>query len=124
MISICRRFKFDAAHHLPFYIGKCCNVHGHRWILDVEVSGQVQDQGPNTGMIIDFSLLKEIVNQNIIDKLDHTDLNLSLTNPTAELMIMTITFILQNELSRNNLVLERLRLYETEDSYAEWRLDK
>ncbi len=124
-ISICKRFKFDAAHHLPYYDGKCKQNHGHSFKLDVEVSGQIQDQGYKTGMIIDFHDLKDIVNLVIINVLDHTDLNAHISNPTAENMIEMFSRFLQDEFSHNpstpGIVLERLRLYETEDSYAEWR---
>ena len=125
MLSVCKRFYFDAAHHLPYYEGKCHNVHGHRWYLDVEVSGQVQDQGPKTGMIIDFSDLKKIVNSAVIDVLDHTDLNLKVGNPTAENMVEMFSRFIGEELFFVDCetTLERLRLYETPDAYAEWRRD-
>ena len=131
IISICRRFKFDAAHHLPYYEGKCKQIHGHRWWLDVEVSGRVQDQGPQRGMIMDFVDLKKVVNEVIIDVVDHTDLNLIFDNPTAENMIRMFASSLQAKINCmyseyeffSLIYLTRLRLYETEDSYAEWKAD-
>ena len=71
------RRKFDAAHHLPHHAGKCKQVHGHTWTVEVEVtySGILS----NDGMIMDFGDIKEV-----IDKLDHIDLNMIISNPTAE----------------------------------------
>ena len=133
MITICKKFKFDAAHHLPDYQGKCHNIHGHTFHMEVEVSGKVQEEGSETGMIIDFSNLKTIVNETVIDLVDHTDLNNQFRNPTAENMVERFANSIQEELNRHyyvplhlddsNIFLKRLRLYETEDSYAEWRRD-
>jgi len=69
--------EFDASHHLPNYDGKCRNVHGHTWVIKVGVGAS----GPNmdTGMVVDFGLLKEI-----IDQLDHKSVNSLVANPTAE----------------------------------------
>jgi 6-pyruvoyltetrahydropterin/6-carboxytetrahydropterin synthase len=67
---------FDAAHHLIGYKGKCANIHGHRWNVEIEiVTHELKED-----MVIDFNLLKEIV-----DELDHKDLNQIFTfNPTCE----------------------------------------
>jgi len=120
-ISICKRFRFDAAHSLPYYKGKCANLHGHSFLLDVEVSGQVQDQGEKIGMIVDFADLKALVNDAVIDRVDHIYLNDHIKNPTAETLVELFVHRLDKLMFANNLELERLRLYETEDSYAEWR---
>lgn len=68
---------FDAAHYLPKHKGKCKNLHGHRW--EVEIRIKSFDSLNKDGMIIDFSELK-----NLVDKLDHTSLNKYMKNPTAE----------------------------------------
>lgn len=75
-----RVFYFDASHHLPDYRGKCERVHGHTYRLEIVVEGE-QKEG---GMVIDFNELKEIVVREVWDKLDHTDLNEIMENPTAE----------------------------------------
>ena len=123
MISITKKFKFDAAHRLPYYDGACNRLHGHSFKLEVEVTGQVQDQGPKTGMIMDFTDLKRMVNTVILCKVDHTDLNDEYINPTAENMIYDFAVALKQEIRdcRLPITLVRLRLYETDDSYAEWR---
>jgi len=66
----------SAAHHLPGYKGKCVNKHGHNWKISVTVAGDVDKK---SGMVVDFTEIKEIVNE-----LDHTNLNRIIRNPTAE----------------------------------------
>ncbi len=125
MISICKRFEFDAAHYLPNHEGKCRNLHGHRYVLDVEITGKPNTKGPATGMIIDFSDLKQAVNKVIIDVLDHTCLNESLPSsvyPTAEEMVVWIAARLKFYLDLDGeKYVSRVRLYETPTAYAEWR---
>jgi len=72
--------KFDAAHYLPGYEGKCVNMHGHTWHVEVEIAGPVDH---STGMVIDFVKLKEAVNETI-ERLDHKLLNDIIINPTCE----------------------------------------
>jgi 6-pyruvoyltetrahydropterin/6-carboxytetrahydropterin synthase len=73
------RTHFDAAHFLPKYEGKCRNLHGHRWEVEVVLESEKLDQ---QGMVADFSLIKKTV-----DGLDHCLLNDTFTNPTAELLV-------------------------------------
>ena len=113
---VCKKVSFDAAHYLPNYPGKCKNLHGHTWILEVEVCGPVDVE---SGMVIDFAKLKKDVNDSIIDILDHTLLNDTIGNPTCELLLEWIWDVLSNI-----YVLSRLRLWETPDSYAELRRDE
>lgn len=128
MILVCKRFKFDAAHFLPKHKGKCKNLHGHRFWLDVEITGKVHEKGSQKGMIMDFSLLKEIVESAVINQVDHTCLNDNFINPTAEMMVIWFSNWIKESLSmvtkKRPVTLTRLRLYETEDSYAEWRNDE
>jgi len=115
-MSVCKTFRFDAAHYLPNYEGKCSQMHGHTWVLEVEVSGSVGSDG----MVIDFAELKGIVNREVIDKLDHTLLNDTFENPTAENMLRRIWNTLLQAIGNTSMVsLTRLRLYETPDSFAE-----
>ena len=131
-ITVVKEFSFDAAHHLPGYNGKCANVHGHSYVLQIGVKGPIDF---NTGMVIDFSRLKKIVNQEIIDLLDHQDLNTLSSEPgqlginfpyempTAENMVGWIVQRLQNRWdgTREDGEIVFVRLYETATSYAEWR---
>lgn len=122
MISVTKIFEFAAAHCLPNHEGLCQNLHGHGFRLEIEVTGQVKTEGPETGMIIDFSDLKEIVNDLIISRLDHSYLNDKFANPTAETMVERIADLLQSEWILS-CSLVRVRLWETPTSYAEWRAE-
>lgn len=117
MIRICKRFSFDAAHHLPKHLGKCKNMHGHRYFLEITLSGEINEEG----MLIDFGELKKIVNEEVIDKYDHQDLNQFWENPTAEIMVWDIAKKLLLSFSKLGMLVEKVRLYETPESYAEWR---
>ena len=115
-----KEFTFDAAHHLPGYDGPCAKVHGHTYKLIVEVSGPPAKfkSEPYDGIICDFSDLKRVVENEIIRWYDHSNMNDLLAHPTAENIV--------NRISRTLLLffkdtLERVRLYETPTSYAEWR---
>ena len=122
-MRIARRFKFDAAHYLPNYDGVCSRLHGHTWYLEVEVSGSPLPSGPKQGMVIDFSDLKALVAREVIDKMDHTLLNDRFENPTAEELIRRIWNTLLQAIgdeTEGTVLLTRLRLYESPDSYAEY----
>ena len=81
-MKIKARFYFEAAHRLPNHPGKCARLHGHGYKVDITVEGPVD---PITGMVMDFSDLKQIVNGSAIDLLDHYTLNdKMLFTPTAE----------------------------------------
>lgn len=122
-MKVCKMFRFDAAHYLPHYEGKCKNLHGHGWVLEVEVDGPVCEDG----MVVDFVTLKTVVNHNIIDKLDHKCLNdlskepwylgSAFDNPTCENLLIWMWH--QIDGVWHGCELSRLRLYETPDSYAE-----
>ncbi|MFA6528878.1 MAG: 6-carboxytetrahydropterin synthase QueD [Candidatus Gracilibacteria bacterium] len=77
---ISRDFKFDAAHYLPSYNGKCERLHGHTYKLRVTLEGEVGDEG----MICDFAEIKRVVSARVLDELDHGDLNKVLKVPSAE----------------------------------------
>lgn len=63
--------SFDSAHFLKNYDGKCSNIHGHRWRVEVEIfSDKLKNEGQLNGMIVDFSDLKKDVKK-IIDYYDH-----------------------------------------------------
>jgi len=132
MLTVTKRFEFCYGHHLPQYLGKCKTQHGHNSILEVEVSGTCHSsQGkPYPGMVCDFSILKDVVKLHIIDMLDHQNINdvyiencvvegtVMKIHPTAENMVSWIVSVLKNEFKEH---LIRVRMYETPDSYAEWR---
>lgn len=81
--------KFDAAHFLPDYDGKCKNQHGHTWHVEMQVLNHTDPtllntlSTPTRGMAMDFNKMKEILNS-VVDRLDHTLLNDTVENPTCE----------------------------------------
>lgn len=122
MLSIVKIFEFAYGHHLPGYHGKCMNPHGHTGILQVEIA----EPGPGDncsftapdGMIIDFSELKSIIHDIVIEKMDHHYLNDFLEMPTAENMTRWVVEQLRERFGKH---LIRVRIYETPSSYAEWK---
>ena len=119
MITITKRFEFDYAHHLPRYPGKCANLHGHRGILEITISGGggLLQRAKYTSMVMDFGLLKSIINDKIIDKVDHKNMNDLLEIPTAENFVRWVRNELKN-IFEDDLI--RIRFYETPDCWAEW----
>lgn len=69
-MEICKEFKFEASHVLPYHKGLCSNLHGHSWKLTVYVRGPVDEE---TGMVVDYGDIKSSI-QPIIDDLDHAHL--------------------------------------------------
>ena len=82
-----RRFEFEAAHRLPNHPGKCRELHGHSYALAVSVERAVD---PASGLAIDFADLGRIVEEIVVDKLDHRYVNDLIENPTAERMAVWI----------------------------------
>lgn len=147
-ISVTRRFEFAYAHHLPGYEGKCSNIHGHNAIVDVTLSRSVEEfleledhaLGQDeryvsklyAGMVADFGHIKDLVGR-VIGKLDHTLLNElpdfrtdcpDAVHPTAENTALMLSAEIEHWLSGpefpGNIRVERVRVYETTNSYAEW----
>lgn len=75
-----KEFTFDSAHYLPNYHGKCEALHGHTYRLRVTLEGEPDQEG----MVRDFAEVKTIVQEKVLSKLDHTNLNDVLKNPSAE----------------------------------------
>ncbi len=104
--SVTKEFTFDAAHYLTDYYGKCEKLHGHTYKLQVTVSGEL---GSN-GLLLDFIILKKIVKDTVLSKLDHSNLNDIFTNPTCELIahwiwnqLEPLRELLKKELANPNL---------------------
>ncbi len=133
MIYATRREVFSASHRLynsnfsdeenDRLFGKCNNLngHGHNYILEVIVSGEVD---PNTGYVIDLKVLKEIIKKNVISKVDHKNLNLDVDFlkgkiPTAENIAIGIWNQLVDKLPAGKLF--SIKLYETENNYVEYK---
>ena len=127
-ISVTKCFEFEAAHCLPHYEGKCKHLHGHTYKLEVEIGVKEKGYLLNDcgGMVIDFGTLKKQVERLIIDKFDHRYLNDLDQNdssvfkdfPTAENLCI---FIAAKVSGITNFKIMRVRVWETSNSYAEWR---
>ncbi|MEX0997109.1 MAG: 6-carboxytetrahydropterin synthase [Flavobacteriaceae bacterium] len=141
-IRITKQFNFETGHALYGYDGKCRNVHGHSYKLSVTVIGSPISDSNHVkyGMVIDFSDLKKIVKEEIVDVFDHAtvfnkntphvELAKELSDrdhlvilvdyqPTSENMVIDFSEKIKARLPKN-IQLHSLKLQETESSFAEW----
>ena len=116
---VSRKFSFDAAHHLPKYVGNCQRPHGHHWVVELACSGNVAG---DTGMVIDFKELKKFCNI-FEEKFDHTNLNeiRYLSNPTAENICKYIYDEFNMWCVAHGVQFEYIKIWETENSMVEMR---
>ena len=144
-IRLTKIFHFETGHALAGYDGKCRNVHGHSYRLEVTVTGSPVDDPAHVkyGMVIDFGDLKKIVKEHVVDVYDHALLlnknggyremgerlqreghRILLVDfqPTGEMMLLDIAQRIKPHLPEN-IKLFSLKLYETGTSYAEWYAD-
>ena len=143
-MQITTRLEFDAGHRIPHHKSQCRNLHGHRYALEITLSGDIiaESQRSESGMVMDFSDVKRIARESVVDVWDHAflvhkddntvlDFLNSLPNhktvifptvPTAENMAAEAFKILKNQYLDtygNHLKLDRVRLYETPNSWAD-----
>ncbi|WP_288380097.1 6-carboxytetrahydropterin synthase QueD [uncultured Massilia sp.] len=73
MLTITRKLEFDAGHRIPDHKSQCRNLHGHRYTLEITLLGEVIDAEGNSdnGMIMDFSDVKTLAKEHLIDVWDH-----------------------------------------------------
>jgi 6-pyruvoyltetrahydropterin/6-carboxytetrahydropterin synthase len=141
---ITRRLEFDAGHRIPQHQSQCRHLHGHRYAIEITLSGDIiQTHGaPEEGMVMDFSEVKTIAQQHVVDAWDHAFLVyagdepvvaflaslpqhktvLLSCVPTAENLAAEAFRILDTayrDSYGNNLQLERVRLYETPNNWAD-----
>lgn len=109
-MRLCREFFFDAAHYIPDYKGKCEKLHGHTYRLEVVIEGGVKKDG----MVIDFVKMKDIVEEAVIEKLDHQALNDLFEKPTAEHILQWIS-----EQLKGSLPLSSIKLWEGQGKWVE-----
>ena len=128
-ISIVQIFEFDSAHFLPHHEGLCKQFHGHRYKLEIKITASPEfdrdelnliSAGSETGMITDFGKMKHNIKRWLIDHIDHNILNDVFPNltPTAESLVNKFWDILVSNLP-DSIILEKVRLWETPNSYAE-----
>jgi 6-pyruvoyltetrahydropterin/6-carboxytetrahydropterin synthase len=141
-IRITKHFDFEAAHALHGYDGKCKNIHGHSYQLFVTIIGTpiTEKNHPKNGMVLDFGDLKRIVKTEIVDIFDHSivlnqnsdhlDLAKRISDyshrivmvdyqPTSEMMLFDFAERIKAKLP-DFVSLYSIKLYETNNSYAEW----
>ena len=141
-IRITKQFSFETGHALYGYDGKCKNVHGHSYKLSVTVIGKpiVDRFNVKFGMVIDFTDLKKIVKEEIVDQFDHATVFNETTphielakelktrghhvilvdyQPTSENMVIDFAQRINNRLPEG-IALFSLKLQETDSSFAEW----
>lgn len=114
---VAKKVSFDAAHYLPNYEGKCRNLHGHRWVVELAVKGEVNS---STGMVIDFTELNRFLEQKVIERFDHKLVNDEIENPTAENTAgrIKLSWDLWSEENCLAIQLAWIKVWETEDSMA------
>ncbi|MBK6631285.1 MAG: 6-carboxytetrahydropterin synthase QueD [Betaproteobacteria bacterium] len=143
-MRITRRLEFDSGHRIPDHQSQCRHLHGHRYAIEITLQGDIirQPGSPLNGMVMDFSDVKALAKQNLVDAWDHAflvwrgdvDLKSFLESqpghktvvldvvPTAE-NLAAVAFDLLDRVYRdtygNHLCLERVRLYETPNCWAD-----
>jgi len=105
--------EFDAAHSLPGYQGKCANMHGHTYQVEMVVEGPVGQDG----FVMDFYRLKKILAA-ALKELDHGCLNELMPNPTAEKIAEWICSRLNQELAGSPIRLVSLKLWEGKNKWV------
>lgn len=143
-ISITRRLEFDAGHRLPNHLGQCRNIHGHRYAIEITLSGElVNEQGAaDDGMVMDFGDIKAVAREKLVDLWDHAflvhrgdrvmvDFLAAIAGhktvvldvvPTAENLASVAFAILKDayhDRFGHTLALLRVRLYETPNCWAD-----
>ncbi len=138
---ITRRLEFDSGHRIPNHKSQCRHLHGHRYAIEVTLSGKIieTEGASDQGMVMDYSDVKDIAKRELVDLWDHAflaykndhDLLKFLDSipghktvvldkpPTAE-NLATIAFsMLDAAYAEKGLVLERVRLFETPNNWAD-----
>lgn len=143
-MRITRRLEFDAGHRIPDHASQCRHLHGHRYAIEITLSGDIVEASgqANNGMVMDFSEVKAIAAANVVDRWDHAFLayrgDLAVVEfltsmpghktvlldvvPTAENLAAEAFRILDplyRDVYGNHLRLERVRLFETPNCWAD-----
>ena len=143
-MDITTRLEFDAGHRIPNHKSSCKNLHGHRYAIEVTVTGPIHDDSKSSdfGMVIDFSDVKKIIKDLVVDRWDHAFIvyqdDKEIVNflntlpnhttvifpvvPTAENMASQAYLILSIEFNKrfnHQLKIKQIRMYETPNSWAD-----
>ena len=134
MVFITRRERFNAAHKLfreewsqeqnTAVFGKCANPnwHGHNYELFVTVKGEIN---PQTGFVVDLKDLRDIINKEVINKIDHSNINLDVDFmkgklASTEVLAVEIWNQLLPHIEKDGVKLHGIKLYETENNFVEY----
>jgi 6-pyruvoyl tetrahydropterin synthase/QueD family protein len=116
--TITKKLVFDSAHYITDHDGKCKNLHGGRYDIEISIKDRID---PMTGFVIDYSLIKNITKNLVINKFDHKTLNLTCPElswrSSTEFLAIVIWEILIEYLPN----LKKIKIYETETSYCEFK---
>jgi 6-pyruvoyltetrahydropterin/6-carboxytetrahydropterin synthase len=141
-LRLTKEFRFEMSHALDEYQGLCRNLHGHSYKLFVTIIGDYSktNESNDSGMVLDFKSIKELVEKNVIQDFDHavvlckdssfasvlqqtnTKLILFDNQPTCENLIMEFHKRISSILP-SGIKLPRLKLHETATSFAEWLIE-
>jgi 6-pyruvoyltetrahydropterin/6-carboxytetrahydropterin synthase len=113
---VTKEFTFDSAHNLPNYHGKCERLHGHTYRLQVTIEAPIE---PESGMALDFAILGDVVEREVVAALDHRYLNEIVAVSSAENMTLWIWNRLAGKLPRAKLF--EVKLWETPTSSVTYR---
>jgi 6-pyruvoyltetrahydropterin/6-carboxytetrahydropterin synthase len=141
---ITRRLEFDAGHRIPNHASQCRHLHGHRYAIEITLSGKIIDtEGVSEqGMVMDFSEVKDIAKRKLVDHWDHAFLvchgdravvDFLATLPGHKTVVLSVVPTAENLAAEafrildgayrdtygNQLRLERVRLYETPNNWAD-----
>jgi len=143
-MQVTRRLEFDAGHRIPDHLSQCRHLHGHRYAIEITLSGDVvQSAGRSmNGMVMDFSEIKSLAKQHLVDAWDHAFLafrgdapvvSFLATLPDHKTVLLDVVPTAENLAAiafarldavyldhyGNKLRLERIRLYETPNCWAD-----
>lgn len=141
---ITRRLEFDAGHRVPSHASQCRHLHGHRYALEITLSGEIirTEGAAEEGMVMDFSEVKAIANRVLVDQWDHAFLayqgdckvvEFLATLPGHKTVVLPVVPTAENLVAEafrvldaayrdtygNQLRLHRVRLYETPNNWAD-----
>lgn len=143
-MQITRRLEFDAGHRIPNHLGQCRHLHGHRYAIEITLAGDIihGENNASDGMVMDFSEIKRIANEHLIGVWDHAffvyrgdkvvfDFLSSL--PEHRTVVLDVAPTVENlarvafdtlaplyrDVYGNHLRLEKVRLYETPNCWAD-----
>jgi 6-pyruvoyltetrahydropterin/6-carboxytetrahydropterin synthase len=134
-VRVCKIFTFDAAHQLIGHSGKCANLHGHTYRLEVVLEGVPlgPEHTSDEGFVMDFAHLKSVVKERVIDKLDHAFIAMgnepvldTLRASGSRVKVLGFRTTVENlsqyichELKQAGLPMYSVKLWETPTAWAE-----